>query len=132
MSIAAYKQTVRDTETSRQIERRILSTVTGAMERDGAGYDTATTAERIGILSNGLRTAIADNQRFWIAVREDLADSANALSPDLRAQLISISLWIDRQSTRVMGGEAGVTALVEINHSIMRGLGGQQPRPSGV
>lgn len=132
MSIAAYKQTVRDTESSRQIERRILSNVTGAMERDGAGYDAATRGERVGILADGLREAIADNQRFWTAVRQDLADSANGLSPDLRAQLISISLWIDRQCARVMGGESGVGALVDINHSIMRGLTGQAPRPSGV
>ena len=132
MSIAAYKQNVRDTETPRQIERRVLSSVTAAIERAAGEYDTAERAERLPILAAGLRDAITDNQRFWLAIRHDLADEGNALPKELRAQLISIALWIDRQSARVMGGEAGVKALVDINHTIIRGLAGQAPRPSGV
>ncbi|ETX16310.1 flaF protein [Roseivivax halodurans JCM 10272] len=132
MSIAAYKQNVRETETPRQIERRVLSGVTAAIERAAGVYDTAERTERLPILAAGLRDAISDNQRFWLAIRHDLSEPDNALPKELRAQLISIAHWIDRQSSRVMGGEAGVKALVDINHTIIRGLAGQAPGPSGV
>ncbi len=132
MSIAAYKQTVRETESPRQIERRILSTLTAALERQENGFDGAEQSQRLSILAGGLRDAIADNQRFWLAIRHDLSESGNALPADLRAQLISIALFVERQCTKVLGGDAGVASLVDINHTIIRGLAGQAPRPSGV
>ena len=132
MSIAAYKQNVRETETPRQIERRVLISVTTALEGAAGEYDTAERMERLSILAAGLRNAVADNQRFWLAIRHDLGEPDNGMPKELRAQLISIALWIDRQSSRVMGGEAGVKALVDINHTIIRGLAGQAPKPSGV
>lgn len=126
MSIAAYKSTIRQSESPRQIERRILSRLTGTLEAH-VGYDTATRFERVQILSNGLRAALAENQTFWNELKYDLAQPENGLSPDLRAGLLSIALWIDRQTSAVMGGQAGVRALADINRSIITGLSASRP-----
>lgn len=121
MSIAAYKSTIRQSESPRQIERRILSRLTGQLEAHAA-FDTATKMERLSILSSGLRDALAENQKLWGELKHDLALPTNELSPQLRAGLISIALWIDRQTQAVMGGQAGVRALADINRTIIAGL----------
>lgn len=122
MSLAAYKTTIRHSESPRQIERRILSRLTGTLEAHAA-FDTAqTAAERLSILSAGLRDALAENQKFWTELKYDLALPGNALPPQLRAGLISLALWVDRQTAAIMGGAPGVRALAEINRSILAGL----------
>lgn len=132
MSIAAYKQTIRESETPRQIERRVLSRITAEMDEIGAEYDTALPGRKQHILSQGLRASLGDNQSLWRALRYDLAADGNRLPVELRASLISLALWIDRQSTKVMGGEPGLAAIVEVNKRVIAGLSGQAPRPDGV
>lgn len=122
MSIAAYKNTIRHSESPRQIERRILSRLTGELEAFGA-YDSATSSlERLNILANGLRTALSENQTFWAALKRDLALPTNALPTELRAGLLSIAIWVDQKTKTVLGGQPGVMALVEINRTIVAGL----------
>ncbi|MDP5333961.1 MAG: flagellar biosynthesis regulator FlaF [Paracoccaceae bacterium] len=133
MSITAYKTTIRHSESPRQIERRILSRLTGELEAHGA-FDTAETASaRLDILSSGLRDALIENQKFWTELKYDLALPENALPPALRAGLLSLALWVDRQTAAVMGGQPGVRALAEINRSISAGLAATptaaQPQP---
>jgi flagellar protein FlaF len=67
---------------------------------------------------------LRDNQALWIALRDDLAQPANALPPPLRAALISIALWVERQTTEILGGGAGIGALAEVNNNIIAGLSG--------
>ncbi len=132
MSIAAYKSNIRHTESPRQIERRILSRLTGALEAHAA-FDTAPSkAIRLNILSSGLRETLAENQKFWNELKHDLAFPGNALPPDLRAGLISIALWVDRQTNAVMGGEPGVAALADINRTIITGLSATPAAPTPV
>jgi len=132
MSIAAYKRTIRESETPRQIERRILSRITGQLEQHAQGFDGAESkSERQTLLASGLRSSLSENQAMWRAMRHDLAADGNALPANLRASLLSLALWVDRQSAAVMGGEKGLGALVAINRSIIAGLSGQAPRPEG-
>ncbi|MGR3497383.1 MAG: flagellar biosynthesis regulator FlaF [Limimaricola soesokkakensis] len=133
MSIAAYKTTIRESETPRQIERRVLSRVTGQLATRASAFDRAESArERSALLSDGLRDDLVTNQKFWSELQFDLAQPGNALPAELRAGLISLAIFVDRQTSAVIGGNAGVGALVEINRSIVAGLGGQAPAPAVV
>lgn len=126
MGLAAYKRTIRESETPRQIERRILSRVTHDLSEKGQGFDaTQDKGERLNILASGLRDAIHENQRFWTALRYDLSDPGNAMPAALKASMISIALWVDRHSTALMAGEGRLAGLVEINTNIAAGLAGQ-------
>ena len=128
MTVAAYRRTIRESETPRQIERRILSAITGRLEATAAAFDrSASRAERSQLLAAGLREALAENQALWIALRDDLAQPANALPPPLRAALISLALWVERQTAQVLGGSAGILALVEVNSNVIAGLAGHAP-----
>ncbi|WP_102223661.1 flagellar biosynthesis regulator FlaF [Acidimangrovimonas sediminis] len=132
---AAYQRTVADTETPRQIERRLMSRVTGALEHFQPRFDATGDANlRLAVLADGLGDAVWENQRLWQNFLADLSDPANALPAPLRAGLISIGLWVERHSQQVLRGKAGVAALVEVNNNIIRGLSGQgaQPAPTAA
>ncbi|KRS18600.1 flagellar biosynthesis regulator FlaF [Roseovarius indicus] len=126
MSIAAYKRTISDTEAPRQIERRVLVQVTSRLESGHVDYDAAeTSGERLEILSNGLREDVWQNERVWLAFKADLAEPENALSPDLRAGLLSLAMWVERHSQGVLAGEKKVKPLIDINKTIINGLAGR-------
>jgi flagellar protein FlaF len=42
----------------------------------------------------------------------------------MRAKIVSLSLWVARYSRRVTREGAELTPLIEVNRSIMQGLGG--------
>lgn len=133
MSIAAYKTTIRESETPRQIERRVLSRLTGDLAAKAQAFDGAgTLLDRSQLLAEGLRNDLAENQKFWNELKFDLMGSGNGLPEDLRAGLISLALWVDRQTANVLGGNAGVGALVDINRSIVAGLSGQAAQAAEV
>ncbi|CUI98134.1 flagellar biosynthesis regulator FlaF [Cognatishimia activa] len=125
MSIAAYKRTISETESPRQIERRVLSNVTAEMESKYLAFDqAATSGDRLALLAEGLRDTLWYNERIWMTMRNDLAENANALSPDLKAGLISLALWVETHTNGVLKGEKQIKPLLDINRSIIRGLEG--------
>ncbi len=71
-----------------------------------------------------LAAAVADNQRLWGALVEDLMGDGNALPVGLRAQLIGLAEFVRKHTLRVLAGKASIAPLVDINTSIMRGLRG--------
>lgn len=123
MSINAYRRTLRENESPRQIERRLLSSVTGRMESVAQEYDRAEgTQARLTILSQGLRAALQENQKIWSALKYDLAEPGNALPQELRAGLLSLAIWVERTTAEVLGGKPGVSAMAEINNNIITAL----------
>ena len=71
-----------------------------------------------------LAGAVADNQRLWATLAEDLMSDANSLPVPLRAQLISLAEFVRKHSLAVLGGRARIGALIDINTAIMKGLRG--------
>ncbi|MGJ8544673.1 MAG: flagellar biosynthesis regulator FlaF [Sulfitobacter sp.] len=131
MSLAAYKKTIRESETPRQIERRILSRLTHDLAQHGQGFDASqSAADRLAILATGLRDTLYENQRFWSALRHDLAEPGNTMPDAIKASLISLALWVDRQTTTLMSGQGQLAGLIEINSNIVAGLAGQGAAPA--
>ena len=128
MSVSAYKNVIRQNEAPRQIERRVFAKITSELERFAEEFDDSETyLDRIRILSSGLRQALQDNLKLWSALKFDLMNPTNALSPDLRAGLLSIAIWVERHTAQVTGGESGVLDLIDVNRSILDGLAGLAP-----
>ncbi len=128
MGIAAYKSIIRESETPRQIERRILTRITGALTQNAEEYDSDIDSEqRLKILYDGLGKDLIENQMFWNMLKNDLASKGNSHSTDLRASLLSIALWVERETNSVMGGSAGVSDLIAVNKNIISGLAGVSP-----
>ena len=68
--------------------------------------------------------AVHMNTQLWSALASDLALPDNALPDELKAQLLSLALFSVRHGFRVAAGDGDLSALIEINSSIMAGLRG--------
>lgn len=112
MSLKAYRNTQVATEDPRQTEYRLFGQVTGAL------LDAkAKNAE-----GGKLVEAVDWNRRLWRTLAADCMDDRNSLTQDVRAKIISLSLWVSRYSRSVTRGKAPLDPLIEINRNIMQGL----------
>lgn len=113
MSLQAYKTAAQRAENPRDAEYRLFGQVTRAL-MDAAKADPSDFSTRI--------DALDWNRRLWSTLATDCADPDNALPKPVRAQIISISLWVSRHTTAVMRREEEIEPLVEINRMVMQGL----------
>jgi len=113
MSIQAYQTAAQKTESPRQTEYRAFAVATRGL------IDAATLpATEIGRRGE----ALARNRRLWTLLASDCAAEGNTLPQSLRAQIISLSMFVDRHSSAVMRQGASWDVLIEINRTIMQGL----------
>lgn len=113
MSLQAYQKTQRNTENGKETEYRLFAQVTQALieaSRQGRG--------NIPVLIDALDW----NRRLWSTLASDCAGQGNQLPPPVRAQIISISLWVSRYSSEAAQKNASLEPLIDVNKSIMGGL----------
>lgn len=113
MSLRAYQKTQRSTEQPRETEYRLFAQVTQALiEANGQGRSNVTV----------LVDALDWNRRLWSTLATDCASDGNKLPDALRAQIISLSLWVSRFSSDAARSGASLEPLIDVNKSIMAGL----------
>jgi flagellar protein FlaF len=116
MSLRAYQQVAQRAETPRDVEYRLFSVVTRALLDVKAKPRTDVKAW-IG--------ALHWNRRLWAQLADDCAQPANALPTATRAQIISLSLFVHRTTSQVMRQEQDIDTLIDLNRTMMQGLGGR-------
>jgi flagellar biosynthesis activator protein FlaF len=121
MSLQAYQKASARAENPREMEYRLFGQVTRALMA-AAEVDVSDTATRI--------DALDWNRRLWSVLATDCADSANSLPVELRAQIISLSIWVNKHSSAVMRREEDFAPLIDVNRIMMQGLAGQVDSPA--
>lgn len=114
MGARAYQQTMDSIADPKVSEAKVISAVTNGLERH---------AEE-GRHSGPLRDYLIKNQKLWSALRSDLSSSDNTLPTDLKAKLVSLSLWVDRQTSAFLTGGGGISEIIAVNRSLAAGLCG--------
>lgn len=68
--------------------------------------------------------ALNKNQQLWTIIQNDVRLPENTLANDLKANLISLSLFVDRQTNRAVISctPEDIEPLIEINKNIALGL----------
>jgi len=120
MSLQAYQRAAQASENPRETEYRLFGQVTRALI---AASEVPETDFQTRI------DAIDWNRRLWGALASDCARPENQLPEALRAQIISLSLWVNRHSSAVMRREETFEPLIEVNRIVMQGLAPQAARP---
>jgi flagellar biosynthesis activator protein FlaF len=110
MSVKRYQQVQETNEDPRAVEHRALARVNGMLVAGAAKGGSA------------LAEACHMNRMLWTVFQTDLAHPDNGLPDALKAQLISLSMWVQRYTTKVLLQNASVDPLVAVNRSIMEGL----------
>ena len=114
MTLKAYQNTQFITEDPRQTEYRLFGQVTGAL----------IDAQKTGVNGGSLAETIDWNRQLWRTLAADCLDDRNQLPQGVRAQIISLSLWVSKYSKEVTRKGASLDPLIDVNRSIMQGLQG--------
>jgi flagellar protein FlaF len=96
-----------------------------ARERDAIGraVDLLVAANKAGLNSPEAEEALSYSRRLWSIFLDDLGSKGNDLPEELRAQLISIGIWMMKEVERLRTGAAeSFDDLIEINTIIRDGL----------
>ncbi|WP_308910078.1 flagellar biosynthesis regulator FlaF [Pseudokordiimonas caeni] len=115
MSYQAYQKTQASAEKPSQTEYRLFAEVTRSLMdvRELTPPDTK------------LAAALDWNRRLWSVLATDCGAEGNQLPQQLRAAIISLSIWVSKHSSLVMRGREKVDDLININRTIMEGLAAQ-------
>ncbi|MAP95166.1 MAG: flagellar biosynthesis regulator FlhF [Ponticaulis sp.] len=116
MSVKAYQQTARRTENPREVEYRLFAQVTSALVE----------AEKTGKSDlQKLMDALDWNRRIWSALSMDCASPDNGLPAQIRANIISLSIFVSKHTSAIMREDEDIQDLIDINRLIMQGLSGE-------
>src|SRR4051794_20047848 len=100
MSVHRYQKAQDSVEDARAVEHRMLSRVTAMLVEGGkrGGRD--------------LIEACYYNRKLWTVFQFDLISPENALPDELKARLISLSIWVQGYTGKVLDG-ASIDPLVD-------------------
>lgn len=115
MSLRAYQQSAARTESPRDAEYRLFGQVTRALI-EASKHDVSEVHLRV--------DALDWNRRLWSALGADCASPDNGLPDAVRAQIISLSIWVSKYTSDVIRGADDIEPLIDVNRIIMQGLGG--------
>lgn len=116
MSLRAYEQAVQRAENPREMEYRLFGQVTRALI-EASQLDQTQTGRRM--------EALDWNRRMWTTFANACHAPDNQLPVPVRAQIISLALWVGRHTSAVMRREEDFGPLIDVNRLIMQGLNGQ-------
>lgn len=108
--VASYKTTQFRSNSPQEMEYQLIVEVTRDLEHARVAGGQA------------LINALYRNSQMWTAFASDCLDPENGLPSELRARIISISLWCDRHSRDVRHGKADINPLIDVNRAIASGL----------
>ncbi|MDI7774250.1 flagellar biosynthesis regulator FlaF [Asticcacaulis sp. EMRT-3] len=123
MSLKAYQTTAARAEDPRQTEYRLFGQVTRAL-MEAEKLDRSQICERM--------DALDWNRRMWSMLAADCALEGNRLPDQIRANIISLSIWVNKHTSLVMRNAEEIAPLININRIIMQGLAPSQaaePQP---
>jgi flagellar protein FlaF len=121
----AYAPASPATHTARDVEYHAFAYVTGLM---ASAKDDVSKPGGFAKLSE----AMFENLRLWLTLAADVAEDANQLPRQTRAQIISLANFTRTHMDRVLSKAATVDPLIEVNLAIMKGLSGDAGGESGV
>ena len=113
LAYSAYAQNSAPTRTPRDTEYEAISKITRRLKAAAAQRKTDFA---------GFVQALHENRRLWTVLATGVADSDNALPNDLRARIFYLAEFTEQHSSQVLGNNATVEPLLEINTAVLRGL----------
>lgn len=114
----AYQSSAAPIRTPRSIEYEAFANATRQL---------ATAARKGKPGFRDLTEALHENRRLWTTLATAVADSENAMPPELRARIFYLAEFTETQSRKILRGIAPVAPLIEVNTAIMRGLRNERP-----
>jgi len=116
MSLHAYQSAATRAEDPRATEYRLFAQVTRSL-MDAKELPAHAIQDKV--------KALDWNRRVWSNLAIDCASEGNQLPQQLRASIISLSIFVSKHSSAVIRDGEDIDVLVDINRTIMQGLAPQ-------
>ncbi|MBM3515533.1 MAG: flagellar biosynthesis regulator FlaF [Alphaproteobacteria bacterium] len=112
--IAAYQQQQKRNLSPREIEAMAFTKAALLLE------EAKGKSENLEEFSKALRF----NHLLWTIIQADLTEPANQLPPEIKANVMSLSIFVDKQTTKAMrsGAAKDLDILISINRNLAAGL----------
>ena len=109
----AYQSSQKLGTTARQTESRALLEAARLMDESVNGEDR-----------DAYRAALRLNWRLWTIIQADVSSEESVLPDDIRSNLLSLSVFIDKHTVNALAEPEGrkLRVLIDINRNIARGL----------
>ena len=112
--VSAYQSQQRQNLTPREAEAMAFTKAAVMMEdarKDPTDYE---------LFSQALRF----NHLLWTIIQADITDKANQLPPEIKANVLSLSIFVDKQTTQALaeGDPDLLKTLININRNMAEGL----------
>lgn len=107
----AYAPSNAPTKTARSTEYDVIARISHRMKRAIQQDDFVALAD-----------ALYENNRLWLALALDVADSDNLLPDELRARVIYLAEFTRQHTRKVLKKQDSAVTLLEINSAILKGL----------
>lgn len=112
--VSAYQDAQRATMSPREVEAMALTKAAFLMEeakKDVANYQAYSQALRF-------------NHLLWTIIQTDITDKNNLLPPEIKANIMSLSIFVDKQTAKALadGTAKSLDVLININRNLAEGL----------
>src|SRR5262245_34811572 len=124
MSIHKYQATHIQTAAPLSVEVMVFGRATTALERCSLEAASGHLADPTQRVQRHVRLceAVYQNSRLWIAILDDLVSPENRLPKDVKQRLASLGATSVTHGRKVLGGQASLQLLIDINRAILIGL----------
>ena len=125
--IEAYAQTQKSSMPPREVEAMAFTKAALMLQdakKDLDDYDT-------------YAAALKFNQLLWTIIQADIIDEANQLPDQLKANILSLSIFVDKQTVTALSDTDAehLDSLIDINKNLAEGLlvnAGDDPQKTGL
>jgi flagellar protein FlaF len=112
--VGAYASAQKSVMSPREVEAMALTKAAFLMEeakKDVSNYQAFSQALRF-------------NHLLWTIIQTDITDKENKLPPELKANIMSLSIFIDKQTAKALadGAAQSLDVLININRNLAEGL----------
>lgn len=121
----AYQQVERESLSGRDLEASVLTRAAMRLQAVRNNWDDP---KRDELLDEALRY----NQKLWTYLQTEVADPNNPLPAEVKANLLALSVFIDKRTFHLMAAPAPekLDILISINQNIAAGLRANPGQPS--
>ena len=112
--IEAYAQTQRSSMTPREIEAMAFTKAALKLEEAKEKLDDY----------DSYASSLKFNQLLWTIIQADVVDKENKLPPQIKANILSLSIFVDKQTIKALANTSGqhLDVLININKNLAEGL----------
>ena len=112
--IQAYAQTQRSSMAPREIEAMAFTKAALMMEEAKDHLDDY----------DAYASSLKFNQLLWTIIQADVVDKENELPPQIKANILSLSIFVDKQTIKALANarKQNLDVLININKNLAEGL----------